>query len=349
MSTTPQSSGYSTTCLKGNIVKFVPVYFTHFISWISIWMESLRILTFLTICLLGASSTGCVKQIDIEEVAISEDLVMSSVIRADEIIRVYVSETLPVNAPAPGELSVIPSVRIYEENVLVDTCEYHGSGLFVSDITATIGRCYTIEVANGTHVMSGKDTVPDFATVTSIKQDIIRSGNEFGDDYLNYKITLESTSNNVEYFEFERFAIGCEGSLCGSDRLLLGPNQDPIITAEGIMEFDPTSVIFSSRAFVNGRYEVNFQLLLASMGRAIFKNPFELKDGRYLRIAKLSSEAFRFRRSLMQYNHNLTTGERLEEFKGLIFGSEPTSIYSNIENGQGIVIALAEEYYEVEY
>lgn len=301
-----------------------------------------------SVVLLGTILISCVKQITISKVPASGDMVISSVLIAGELIRVAIDFTIPIDE----EFTFNPNdcdVYLLRDHVPVDTLQYQENGIYISEVIAEVNLGYRVEVHYGSNIISGEDVVPPAPLINKIEQTKVESGDDFGDDFINTFITIGAT-DSIQYYEIERFSIRCGQEDCGIDHLLLGPNQDPVIISEGLQDFESKYVIFSNSSFIGKEYTLLHQVLSTiAAGSTKIKNNKSLDNGRYLKVATLSDSAYKFRRSLIQYHHNLNTGAKVNDFKSLLFGAEPSPLYSNTTNNRGIVVAMSEEFYLVQY
>ncbi len=295
-------------------------------------------------CLLS----NCIKEVDLEHNFVNAEVVLSSVMRPDHKVEAFVTYT-------EGLLKtqdVFPqaTVLLYQEGNLLDSLVDAGDGWHRSvSYTPIPGHCYELRAKSMDWEVSGMDCMPFKKEFEVTEGSTIMTHDGTGDEYWNYKLSLTHDVNADEFFEVKWFYIDCQNDTCRTDYFFLSVNQDPIIVAEGILEHNPATLIFSDKLFPEQRHVIFIQFMNSGpVGVRKIIDLENLSRGGYFRVSSISENAYRFKKSLIQYNSNLNTHERLDDIKALYFGSEPTTLYSNVKGGKGIVMAVNDQYIRVE-
>ncbi len=296
-------------------------------------------------------AVSCVDTYDVDLPDHGEVPVLSSIMIANQPVRVFhgVSRSLTDSTDnfIEGAEIALRNEQSGEEVILSE----EGQGWYISSVVALPQISYTLETWYKNKRVWARDQIPKKGVVTNWDYHFISTGDQHGDDFHNISMLLQDDATNSDYYEFSFISQSClrtQPNKCFIDYYLFGENVDPKIEAEGILEFDPPYYVLSDVLFTTPQTSVFFQLRNGQTrgGNGIARVE-GLTDGNWLNINYGSEAYYRFKKSLLQYRYSINTDEQLEDFQRFFFGTEPQTLFSNVNNGIGVVAGVNKEYIEV--
>jgi hypothetical protein len=274
---------------------------------------------FLKILILIAILTSfqsCKKVIEINLPPTDSKVVVNSFFTDGNQIKVHLSKSISVldNAfPDCKDATII----LLKDNVITDTLYING-GYYYSNILAESGKEYSliISVPDMDSVLC-RDIIPEKTIIQSyILTDSVLIDE---DGFLINELQLDFQDfAGPNFYEVELSAV----SLISNDKIGLWfmKNSDPIITSTGLLDYSPTTLIFSDKMF-DGKYcSVKIYYAIESG-----EGDYNLKTT----FRSISESYFKYKESQFAYLFSLET----DIFSGM---SEPIQLYSNITGGYGI-------------
>ncbi len=277
--------------------------------------------------------------------------VLTSIMQANQQIRVYFGSTGEVEDTILDFIGGTDIFILDEETGMIDTLLEEGQGWYISSFIAQPLTTYQIETWYDGKKVWGRDQIPAKGRLVDWEYSFIVTGDPSGDDFHNITIRLENDDQIAEYYEFSFINQAClpdEPDRCFIDYYLFGKNVDPKIKAEGILEFDPPYYVLSDEMFQGPNTTIFFQLVNGkTRGGNDIQRVDNLLEGDLLHINYSSRSYYLFKKSLLQYRHGINTDEQLDDFQKFFFGTNPKPLFTNVNNGLGVVAGVYKEYVEV--
>jgi hypothetical protein len=278
--------------------------------------------------------SACVKTISVEVPYPGDKLVINSLLNRDSIIYVKVSQSLRVNAYNQNiSAPVGTTLTLLQNGVATGTFSQqniNGSNYFVSSIKPSFPNVYSI-IASAPNfpTASATDAIPDRPIVAPlIYTPIISSSNqesklEFNltdiaatDDY--YQLTLNGVDTNLNptgprffiesyptFFKVNTIATSSNLGLIGDDEV------DEVLFTDETFRGRTLKIALTFQDYGSGSSNLNFIKVT---------------------LKKISKDAYRYYNSYNTYLNN----------NGNPF-SEATQVFSNVQNGYGIVAGTADK------
>lgn len=259
-------------------------------------------------------------------------LVANCYFNPDSTWKVQVSKSLSVLDNAPLKLIDNATVKIYEENKLIDQInEPDEDGLYRSIGQKPLhGKEYRLEVSSPAfeEVFSATGNVPLPVPIVNTRFFVVDSSG-FSDPYYSYhqvsgylKISFQDPVEEHNYYKLKMYYYDSVFNYNDGERNFLHLNQ----RTANISSNDPVlekahryanHYLFDDRLFNGKKMTLDVDFNIYSTAGMVEKY--------YIELTSLTKEAFLYRRTINEYSLS-----RNDPF------AEPVMIYSNIENGYGI-------------
>ena len=304
-------------------------------------MISKYLLTALTFIFLF---TSCVKDLPIQQQKLEAIPVLTSFLNPDSLVAVHLYFSTSI---ADKDFPFIENatIALYEEEQFIENLEYRGKGRYESKNSYPIrGKTYKIvgEIPQyGT--ITGADQIPDFNVNVETEYNEQAYTDEYGDFLPSLKLTIRDFNENQRDFYDVLWIQKEDNTPEDNYRYRFEMTRaDPIITAENIIEYDPHTIPFSDELF-DGQI-AHLEIVYTSIAHLGFGQdaplPHVYAAGTYLHFRKISHNHYQFLKSWYRHLFNQATETRASYYQTLLFSEEPIELYSNIENGLGIVAAF---------
>lgn len=329
----------------------------------------MKITKYLIISLFAiAGLSSCETEIDFETEMMKSKITVNAFIANDSTAEVSLSRNSSINNLGSNEIVKDAEVFLYEEeelkeqltlkeitiaNPYVHYMEGQPDSLtnyyYLSTSKTQAGKSYRIEVKDSTgETITAGTTIPQPVQISSIDTtvDLVEMGNVI-EVRINFNLRFTDPENETNFYRIGvSYLAGFQSLTINDDDTIyyiqtsyreIGTNlgkDDPILSSENN---DANSILFGSSGNtyniftdkkVNGKeIEITFYLSFAMAKEA--KNLFTKDIGEFLQakiqLHSISSDEYYYLSSIDN-----------QEFNDLLPFVEPVSIYSNIENGNGI-------------
>ena len=297
---------------------------------------------------------SCIDTVPIDKVEVSKILVVNSLITPDSVFSCNISRVYSINDKSNHNIENA-KVFMYDNETDELICEliHQTNGVYKGDKYPVVSKTYRLAVeAKDYPLVQGVTSIPlkDSVKNVSMAMDV---GWEslLNSSYSELKFTITDTRSNNNYYEVLCSSFWCTNTDVHWDKTNIHINPtsniiledsiytiqdiygyakytivDPVIEAEGLMQYNPSTLIFSDQLF-NG-------LSHSFTTRCSFKN----RKAYVFCLYALSEELYKNRRSLMQhlYERGAKGISRFDDMAGLDFSSKAIDTYSNLSGGYGI-------------
>lgn len=308
--------------------------------------------SFLFGCLFISFFAGCSKELSMKLPKESSKLVLNCLLIAGEPIVAQVSHTAPVIS---GEVMYInhAAVELWEGDKYIKQMIYSKDGEYTSNVAAQAGKSYTLKVTvSGYEQVEGTDSVPLSVDIIDAKSGwgahpYIQAGEvQYYDDY---SLVFKDDPLHENYYELvflgqQRYSDSTY--LIGVASICRIP--DPVIEAEGLINFFPESYGFSDQQ--NNGKEFSIEMSFSGGVSSLFTQPLiNGTDGNYTILRSTSNNYYNFKKSWYVHRYNQQYSSSIVEmiYEGLT--GDPVPLYTNIKNGYGIVVAYSQVYLKTKY
>ncbi len=288
---------------------------------------------------------SCQKEIFIDIPTDNDKIAVSCFLSPDSTVQIYIEKVNSLYDTAITDLSNTLCI-LYETNTQIDTLQYYGNELFLSDYQPITEKEYQIKIYYSEQEVTAQTQIPQPAQITNITQkdfSVPDNQNDFnGDEVLPFcrlSITLNDNADEQNFYELsiilKRFWDDSTYVYVQNANIF---SYDEIIKNENILDYEPQKIVFSDTLFNGQKTTINFLyhpswLMQSSDGTS---NIFTYGKYRLIYSLKtISKEMYFYRKSLIKHIYNQQT-DNIE-----ILG-DPVQMYSNVNNGYGIFASFNE-------
>jgi hypothetical protein len=295
---------------------------------------------------------SCINTIEIDKVPVNNILVVNSLITPDTLFSCYVSKVYAINDTSPHYVD-IAVVKIFDNKTGTEICQLNclGNGKYRAvHATPLLDREYRIEViASGFPSVTGVALIPPRQEAKNVSL-VVNGGYDaiLNTDYSELRFSIDDQYEGSNYFE----ALFSNVSFTNGDWLINGGQYveeinyenymyliadasaisyhtivDPVIRAEGLMKYSPSTLVFSDNLFNLVKHDF-----------VIHSNALNGSNVFSYMLYTLSEDLYKFRTSFIQhlYERGAQGISRYDDFAGLDFSSQAIDVHSNLIGGYGI-------------
>jgi len=292
---------------------------------------------------------SCIKELDYNSFDLGENLVVNSLITDSSQIKVNLSKTKYITDTLKYSAIEDINMELWEDDNFVERFDFI-NGVYKSRVYPRININYQIYISSEEFgEIYAHTIVPPRPKLISAKYTIGRLFDEYGDHITESFIKLRDNRNEENYY----MLYICRGNI--ND---LRPTSfynyykinDPVLIAEGILDFEPDIFVFSDNLFNGKEIELN----LNYYGGAKITDRIYPAEA-YIITQSISKEYYEFLLSWYKHKYNQNIEEHVEYLTKdydpvpLIFQGEPVELYSNIEGGYGIFAGYSEVVQQLEF
>lgn len=276
---------------------------------------------FMYAVLLVIIVAGCEKESKIKLPYDGDKIVVNSLIQPDSLIYIRVTQSKPVRESGNLRFPELGNaiVTLSEDDVVLPAPKWvliNGRGYFVSENIAAVGKRYTVHVAaEGLDDVSATDTTPLQPLIKNVQtQQAVN----------RIRFTLSDNIAETNYYRIRFFkADTVNGVLVKNKKDTVRCRLDPAFgdNFTDIISDSYYSEVLLSDARINGR---DFEFVMQT------ENEMTRSSEMLLEVSALSESAYKYLRA--------SSGERQDDDGNFLV--DPVNIYSNIQNGYGIVAGV---------
>lgn len=285
---------------------------------------------------------SCTKEIALDESQFNPELVVNSILTPDSIFSVYVHQTSSLNQ---NVWRAIEDARVeiwpFSEEEPVKLTYTQGGKYIAENQFPVPGEVYTLKVyTNEFGLAHSIDTIPLRPFVNKAKKVLGETFDQYGDPHLDISFEFENDTSKSLFWELihvlDQRLNSDNTYFLGILRLIEIP--DPLILEEGYMDFDPKTFVFSNKLISSEKYFMKNKLHFGSVGWSTKSPviPLNYPQDFAIIFRKISYSYYEYQKSWIRHRYNQPTSDRLDDILRLLFSTDPTPIYSNIEGAHGI-------------
>jgi hypothetical protein len=187
------------------------------------------------------------------------------------------------------------------------------------------------------------DTVPPKPVVWGVEYRFGETSDSYGDPHTD--IWFELGNHPEEAIFWELFVIIQSSSRAEGwqmSHMFMPAQADPVLLAEGDLEFNPKSYFFSNHiisetAYLFHQKQVNAVYTISGTGPP----PIPGSIRRAILLRRTSAAYYQHQKAWVRHHYHQPIGSRLDNYVQLLFGGEPTPLYSNVEGAHGVFAAFS--------
>ena len=300
--------------------------------------------------------TGCTKEVDLPFPTTGRQVVLNGILHPDSTIRITLTETIPLDETADFPVITTASVVLYEDDRLVDTLDFQKDEYTLNYFPLS-GKRYTIEAtAEGYLQVKASDLIPQTPLITAC----YKSQRWFPYHNIALQATIQDHAEKTNYWlsiiidQYKQLdSIRCTDI---NDARTCSFNDSSVVVTSKLSYIYSNSTIpdvfnsfidntlngvrsFESFVRIEDNAITSPSTTLELTGNSYyFSNISKIDDSQSIILEAVSASPHydRYLKSSVTYYLNNSFGQENDQ-PGLF--TEPTRIYSNVENGLGIFAA----------
>jgi len=288
-----------------------------------------------TICFIAVIIfSSCQKEIPINWPEQDPELVVNCLFTNEKPFEASISLTNSI-PNATYNFIADATITIRTDQGLFDSLIHLDSGNYIGTKVPMAREKYYLSVTHPDYKsVAAKSSLPERISPELITVIDTAGIHLWGKPFSMITISFHDPADEMNYYEIGAYMIG-EGlgdapGKIGSHKMLWPYSvTDPVLTAEDIMEYTPSTFVFSDNLIDGTLYNLNAPIELVTKLESL-----EL----HLHFISASKEYYNFKKNLIKHLFN-QGGRELDLM--IINAGNPLPIYSNIENGHGIFAGLS--------
>ena len=280
----------------------------------------------------------CTKEVNTPFPNHRPQLVVNALFQPDSLFFVSLGESRSILDDRSLSPITDATVKLYKNNESIDTLIWEGDG-YRSSAKGIANTPYQLNITYKEQQLNAKDLLPSSPQLKNIfYQDSVYFGGE-GEYYSQLNLEIKNNLKEKSFYEIVLYFIKEHTKEEVISRLIFNwnpffsnaffddINNDHLILSEGLLEYYPSSIVFSNSNFIkdNQSLKINFR----PFSSTFFDNNTDRKTYLILKFRQVSEHYYRYKRNLYIHINN----QESDVWDGT---GEPISVYSNIENGLGI-------------
>jgi len=290
---------------------------------------------------------ACVKEINLDRKQFTPLPVVNCLFTPDSTWTVFVATTKLLNDPSTALISNA-TVSIYADNQLIENLILGQAGQYKGYTKPQIGIYYTLKVQiPGFPEVTSSDAIPQPVAVIHATAKLKESFEAHCDPACTAMLVQFSDPVSIEnFYEIEVYRYR---RIFGSDSLVLeyilgstssgsasfGTSTDPVLLAEGDLEYVPTTVFFSD-GLLAGNAPATVTFDLGGIAQSGGLNAI-------VRLRSVSKDYYLFRKSWTRHFNRQWINPNGSAAPGTVFYTPPLDLTTNIQGGLGIFAGFSSD------
>ena len=279
---------------------------------------------------IALALTGCIDQISADLPAPPKVLVVNSVLTPDSVFQVQVSRVTSATDASSRVLSTA-QVSLSTSGGAVEVLRNQGNGLYYSPTKPSNGVPYTLQVAvPGYPSVSATDTVPVLVPIREAWFSY-PTGTDRNNELLGTVVVrFDDPVRTANFYEISGYQE--------TQFLTLDARGNAALTAEDDSGLNPKPLVFSDKLFNGRSFELRASFLPHSRGGGS-GGPTTRPPRLVLR--SISRAYYQYRKSWTRHLYNQGSKGDTYDLNQLLFLGDPSTMYSNVNGGYGVVVGYA--------
>lgn len=290
---------------------------------------------------------ACVKEINLDSKQFTPLPVVNCLFTPDSTWTVFVSTTKLLNDSGTALISNA-IVSIYADDQLIENLILGQAGQYKGYTKPQIGIYYTLKVQiPGFPEVVSSDAIPQPVALTHATAKLKESFEAHCDPACTAMLVQFSDPLSIEnFYEIEVYRYR---RIFGSDSLVLeyilgstssgsasfGTSTDPVLLAEGDLEYEPSTVFFSDQLF-SGNLSATVTFDLGGIAQSGGLNAV-------VRLRSVSKDYYLFRKSWTRHFNRQWINPNGSAAPGTVFYTPPLDLTTNIQGGLGIFAGFSSD------
>ena len=329
-----------TAIQKGNLVKRDHLFL---LTTIFMCNKFCRALNKITFCLIVLISASCIKEVDYSAPPFTPRLVLSSIINPDSIIKAHVGKTIAITDTGSAIVENA-SVFLFENGVPIDTLVYQTDGWYVSNVYPQVGFSYILETYHPAFsLVSSECIVPPPPQIDSLFFTVGEMLDQEGIPITRFTLRLNDPDPNINFYELILYSGNPLDPIIQpmpSTRII--QLDDPTLIADANWNYAPSTLFFSDALFNGMNGEVSFNMKWGGYPTA-GDSPY------YIELRNISSSYYQYLKSWSVHRFNQNSTQNTRDPLTLLFQGDPDELYTNVNNGYGILGAYNQKIKDATY
>ena len=280
---------------------------------------------------------SCTKKLDYDFIEQPQKLVVNSILTPDSLLKVHVSITRNI---LKADTVIIDNalVLLYQNNVFYDTLLDKGKGLYMAtnNLYPCIRCVYKVIVkAPGFPDAEAEDKIPDLNISYDVHVTYPYGYDQNNEPISLFDLTFKDPAGEKNYYELmiykKEFGNNNKYSyLTWSDI----KTDDKILKDEGDMDYyqNAGGILISDNLFNGNSISIKFKIY----GVNFDTSGNSTLPVKYVVLRSVSEPYYKYKKYLLRHLYNQNNSNSIDDPLHLLFSSEPTNMYTNINNGYGI-------------
>ena len=274
--------------------------------------------------------TSCIKEVDYYAPSFTPQLVLSSIINPDSLIKAHVGKTIAITDTSSAIVENA-SVFLFENGVPIDTLVYQSDGWYFSHVYPQAGFSYSLETNHPVFSsVSSECSVPPPPQIDSLFFTVGESLDQEGLPLTRFKLRLDDPDPNINFYQLILYSGNPLDPIIQpmpSTRII--QLDDPTLIADANWDYAPSTLFFSDALFNGMNGEVSFNLKWGGYPSA-GDSPY------YIELRNISSSYYQYLKSWSVHRFNQNSTQNTRDPLTLLFQGDPVELYTNVNNGYGI-------------
>lgn len=293
---------------------------------------------------------SCIDQISADLPTPPKVLAVNSILTPDSVFRVQVSRVVST-IDSSSRLLTTANVYLLAPGRGAEQLRNQGRGFYGSLNKPVSGVPYTLRAeVDGYPAAEATDTVPTAVPIREAWHSY-PTGTDRNNELLGtIVVRFDDPGQTADFYEITAFQSQDRGpgqSPNRSQDFALDARGNAALAAEGDVDFEPGSLVFSDRLFNGQSFELRASF--APFGRIgggiINGQPVgpRVSGEVYVVLRSVSRAYYQYRKSWTRHFYNQGTKGLGGGLNQLLFLGDPTRMYSNVAQGYGVVVSQAQE------
>lgn len=287
--------------------------------------------------------TSCIKEVDYSAPPFTPQLVLSSIINPDSLIKAHVGKTIAITDTGSA-IVANASIFLFENGVLVDTLVYQSQGWYVGHIYPQAGFSYRLETYHPVFSsVSSECSVPSPPQIDSLFFTVGELLDQEGLPLTRFTLRLSDHDPNINFYELILYSGNPhEPDIQPIPSTRITQLDDPTLLADANWDYAPSTLFFSDALFNGMSGEVSFNMMWGGYPTAD-SPPY------FIELRNISVSYYQYLKSWSVHRFNQNSTQNTRDPLTLLFQGDPVELYTNVNGGYGVFGAYNQKLKDATY